>query len=120
MQMPKLHLTKLVIDELAPSSSEVVYWGDGVPGFGLKVTPHGRKVFIVLYRTKDGLSRLRKYTIGTYGQTTLAIARITAQKVLADRNEGKDPAREKRDLRRNFEFTGSSGNTKGTPSSLVE
>ena len=78
----------------------MVYWDDGVPGFGLKVTPHGRKVFIVLYRTKDGLSRLRKYTIGTYGQTTLAIARIAAQKVLADRNEGKDPAREKRDLRK--------------------
>jgi len=98
--MPKLHLTKSVIDELTPSSSELVYWDDSVPGFGLKVTPLGRKVFIVIYRTKDGLSRLRKYTIGAYGQTTLAIARIAAQKVLADRNEGKDPAREKRDLRR--------------------
>ena len=98
--MPKVHLTKSVIDELLPSSSELVYWDNGVPGFGLKITPQGRKVFIVLYRTKDGLSRLRKYTIGTYGETTLAIARITAQKVLADRNEGKDPAREKRDLRK--------------------
>jgi integrase len=77
-----------------------VYWDDSVPGFGLKVTPKGRKVFVVLYRTKDGLNRLRKYTIGTYGQTTLAIARIAAQKVQADRNEGKDPARDKRDHRR--------------------
>ena len=100
LQMPKLHLTKSVIDDLMPSSSDLVYWDNSIPGFGLKVTPQGRKVFIVLYRTKDGLSRLRKYTIGTYGQTTLAIARITAQKVLADRNEGKDPAREKRDLRK--------------------
>ena len=98
--MPKVHLTKSMIDELTPSSSELVYWDDSVPGFGLKVTPKGRKVFIVLYRTKDGLNRLCKYTIGTYGQTTLAIARIVAQKVLADRNEGKDPARDKRDLRR--------------------
>ena len=98
--MPKLHLTKSVIDDLTPGSSETVYWDDGVPGFGLKVTPQGRKVFIVLYRTKDGFSRLRKYTIGTYGQTTLAIARIAAQKVLADKNEGKDPAAVKRDLRK--------------------
>ena len=98
--MPRLHLTKSVIDALAPGSSEMVYWDDSVPGFGLKVTPYGRKVFIVLYRTKDGSSRLRKYTIGTYGQTTLAIARIAAQKILADRNEGKDPAKEKRDLRK--------------------
>jgi integrase len=98
--MPKLHLTKSVIDELAPGSSETVYWDDSVPGFGLKVTPQGRKVFIVLYRTKGGFKRLRKYTIGTYGQTTLAIARIAAQKVLADRNEGKDPAGDKRDHRK--------------------
>ena len=98
--MPKMHLTKSVIDELSPRPSETVYWDDSVPGFGLKVTPLGRKVFIVLYRTKDGFGRLRKYTIGTHGQTTLAIARIAAQKVLADRNEGKDPAAEKRNLRK--------------------
>ena len=98
--MPKLHLTKSVIDELTPRPSETVFWDDSVPGFGLKVTPLGRKVFIVLYRTKDGFGRLRKYTIGTHGQTTLAIARIAAQKVLADRNEGKDPAAEKRNLRK--------------------
>ena len=98
--MPKLHLTKSVIDELKPSTSDIVYWDDNLAGFGLKMTPAGRKVFIVLYRTKDGLSRLRKYTIGTYGQLTLAIARVTAQKVLSDRNEGKDPAGLKRDTRK--------------------
>ena len=97
--MPSLHLTKSTIDELQPGVSEMVYWDDNLAGFGLKVTPRGRKVFIVLYRTKDGFSRLRKYTIGPYGQITLAIARITAQKVLAARLEGKDPAGEKRRLR---------------------
>jgi integrase len=97
--VPTLHLTKSVIDELPSAASDVVYWDDSLAGFGLKVTPRGRKVFIVLYRTKDGFSRLRKYTIGPYGQITLAIARITAQKVLAARLEGKDPAGEKRRLR---------------------
>jgi hypothetical protein len=67
--MPKLHLTKSVIEELTPSASELVYWDDSVPGFGLKVTPKGRKVFVVLYRTKDGLNRLRKYTIGSHDHT---------------------------------------------------
>ncbi len=98
--MPKLRLTKSTIDELTQGSLDVVYWDVNLPGFGLKVTPQGRKVFIVLYRTKDGFNRLRKYTIGTYGQITLAIARVIAQKVLSDRNEGKDPAGDKRDLRR--------------------
>ena len=94
--MPTLHLTKSVIDELRPLSVDVVYWDESLAGFGVKVTPKGRKVFIVLYRTKDGFSRLRKYTIGPYGQVTLAIARITAQKVLAARLDGQDPAGDKR------------------------
>ena len=79
---------------------DVVYWDQSLAGFGVKVTPKGRKVFIVLYRTKDGFSKLRKYTIGPYGQTTLAIARATAQRVLAARLDGKDPAAEKRQMRR--------------------
>ena len=97
--MPTLHLTKSTIDELLPGATDVDYWDDYLPGFGVKVTPRGRKVFIVLYRTKDGFSRLRKYTIGPYGQITLAIARISAQKVLAARLEGQEPAGEKRRLR---------------------
>jgi hypothetical protein len=28
---------------------DVVYWDDALAGFGLKVTPKGRKVFFVLY-----------------------------------------------------------------------
>jgi integrase len=98
--MPKVRLTKSVIDQLQPGSTDVVYWDASLAGFGVKVTPRGRKVFIVLYRTRDGFSKLRKYTIGPYGQTTLAIARGTAQKVLAARLDGKDPAAEKRQLRR--------------------
>ena len=70
------------------------------PGFGLKVTPKGRKVFIVLYRAGGSGSRLRKYTIGPYGRVTLHNARLEAQKVLAARLEGRDPATEKREARR--------------------
>jgi len=98
--MPKLKLTKSTIDGLAPEAADVVYWDDTLPGFGLKVTPKGKKVFIVLYRTKDGAARLRKYTIGAYGPTTPAMARATAQNILAARNEGRDPAGEKRNARR--------------------
>ena len=79
--VPALHLTKSMIDELPPVASDVDYWDDSLAGFGSKVRPWGRKVFIVLYRTKDGFSRLRKYTIGPYRRIALVLARIAARKV---------------------------------------
>jgi Arm DNA-binding domain len=97
--MAKIKPTKAHIDSLMAAGQDVVYWDDAVAGFGLKVTPKGRKVFFVLYRTRNGSTRLRKYTIGPYGIVTPAIARATAQRVLAARQEGRDPAEEKRQSR---------------------
>jgi integrase len=98
--MPRIKLTKSVIDALPTSKSDVVYWDAGLPGFGVKVTPKGRRVFIVLYRTSGAGSRLRKYTIGPYGRVTLHQARVAAQKVFAAKLEGRDLAAEKRAARR--------------------
>ncbi len=72
----------------------------GLPGFGVKVTPKGRKVFLVMYRVAGAGSRLRKYTIGPYGRITLAMARAQAQKLFAARLDGRDPAEEKKQSRR--------------------
>jgi integrase len=77
-----------------------VYWDAAFPGFGVKVTPKGRKVFVVLYRTGGAGSKLRKYTIGPYGRVTLHQARVAAQKVFAAKLEGRDPAAEKREAKR--------------------
>jgi len=97
--MPRIRLTKSAIDALPTSKSDVVYWDTGCPGFGVKVTPNGRKVFIVLYRTGGAGSKLRKYTIGPYGRVTLHQARVAAQKVFAAKLEGRDPAAEKREAK---------------------
>jgi integrase len=98
--MPRIKLTKSTIDSLPTPNSDVVYWDAAVPGFGVKVTPKGRKVFIVLYRTGGAGSKLRKYTIGPYGRLTLHQARVAAQKVFAAKLEGRDPAAEKREAKR--------------------
>ncbi len=98
--MPKIKLTKSVIDAIEPTSKDEVYWDAALPGFGVKITPKGRKVFIALYRVRGGKSRLRKYTIGPYGKLTLHHARATAQRVFAERFEGRDPAAEKLEQRR--------------------
>jgi integrase len=81
-------------------STDAVYWDTGLPGFGVKVTPRGRKVFIVMYRLAGAGSRLRKYTIGPYGRVTLPMARAQAQKIFAARLDGRDPAEEKKQTRR--------------------
>ena len=57
--MPRIKLTKSSIDALPTPSSDVVYWDAAYPGFGVKITPKGRKVFIVLYRTGGAGSYLR-------------------------------------------------------------
>ena len=62
--MPRIKMTKKNIDALPIVQSDLIYWDVGCPGFGVKVTPKGRKVFVVLYRTGGSGSRLRKYTIG--------------------------------------------------------
>jgi integrase len=98
--MPRARLTKSAIDAFPTPPSDIVYWDAGLPGFGVKVTPRGRKVFIVLYRTGGAGSKLRKYTIGPYGRVTLHQARVAAQKVFAARLEGRDPAAEKRESKR--------------------
>lgn len=98
--MPRTKLTKSAIDALPTPNSDVVYWDAAFPGFGVKVTPKGRKVFIVLYRTGGAGSKLRKYTIGPYGRITLHQARVAARKVFAARLDGRDPAAEKREAKR--------------------
>jgi integrase len=98
--MPRVKLTKSSIDSLPTPGSDIIYWDSGCPGFGVKVTPKGRKVFVVLYRTGGTGSRLRKYTIGPYGRVTLHQARVAAQRVFAAKLEGRDPAAEKRVAKR--------------------
>ena len=80
------------VDTLPVPGVDLVYWDVGLPGFGVKITPKGRKVFIVMYRSSGG--RLRKYTIGPYGRVTLHQAKLAAQKIFTAKMEGRDPAAE--------------------------
>jgi len=83
LTIPRIRVTKSAIDGLPARSKDTVYWDIGLPGFGVKVTPRGRKVFVVMYRLASAGSRLRKYTIGPYGRVTLPMARAQAQKIFA-------------------------------------
>src|SRR5258705_1662108 len=98
--MPRVKLTKSVIDALPTPSKEIVHWDIGCPCFGVKVTPKGRKVFVVLYRTAGAGARLRKYTIGPYGRVTLHLARLNTQEGICAELDGPGLAAEEKGYRR--------------------
>ncbi|WP_445504070.1 hypothetical protein [Microvirga sp. G4-2] len=63
--MPTCKLTKRIIDTLpAPANRDEIWWDEDLKGFGLKITPAGRKVFLVQYRPAGDRRNPRKYTIG--------------------------------------------------------
>lgn len=98
--MPKI--TKRLIDATAASDKDVFLWDDGLTGYGLKVTPSGRKVFVLQYRIGR---RSRRITLGSFGALTADQARSLAQASLRQIARGDDPLAE-RDLKRVEKATG--------------
>lgn len=91
--MPKLKLTKTVADTALPEAKDYEIRDTTVPGFLLKVTPAGRKMFMVAYTAANG--QRRKPAIGRYGAITVEQARTIAQDWLAEVRRGGDPSAER-------------------------
>ena len=91
--MAKVRISKRTVDALAPGPKDAVYFDDEMTGFGVKVTPAGRKVYFAQYRSPtDG--RLRRFTIGRHGAPwTPDQARTEARRVLTSVHVDKvDPS----------------------------
>src|ERR671916_366036 len=101
--MPACKLTKRIIDALPCPARDEIWWDEDLKGFGLKLTPAGRRVFLVQYRPAGDRRNPRKYTIGEYGSVTPYQARVEAQRVLAERAAGRDPQAEKREAKRRLQ-----------------
>jgi integrase len=91
--MAKVKLTKTTVDAATFGAKAYELRDTVVPGFLLKITPAGRKIFMVQYRTNAG--ERRKPAIGRFGELTVGQARSIAQDWLADVRRGKDPSAEK-------------------------
>lgn len=90
-------LTKSYIDNLAIPKNDVIVWDNKLSGFGVKVTPKGRKVYLLYYRSQDG--RQRKPTIGVHGQITCEQARKIALEWLSEKAKGNDPSLSRKTIR---------------------
>ncbi len=88
--MQRTKLTKRIVDQQSAQHEERILWDSELRGFGLKIQPTGRKVFILFYRTKAG--RQRRPVIGAYGAITVDQARDIAREWLADVARGGDPS----------------------------
>lgn len=87
-------LTKRFIDTLTPSDRDLFVWDTEVKGFGLKITPAARRVFLCQYWA-PGLARVRRrMTLGSYGVLTVDQAREAAKRILGRVSSGEDPAAE--------------------------
>ena len=82
-------ITKRTVDALKPHERERVVWDDDLKGFGVRVHPSGRKVFIV--KTRYG-GRVIKMTIGPHGAVSPSYARVRAAEIITDARAGKNPA----------------------------
>lgn len=81
-------LTKRLIDALELRASDYFEWDDELPGFGVRVWPTGRKVYVAQYRAAG---RTRRVKIGTHGPLTVEEARKEAKGILGDVARGEDP-----------------------------
>jgi len=90
--MPTVHISKRSVDAAKPESGDTHLWDDELAGFSLKITPAGRKVYLVQYRVGGRKGRTRRVTIGVHGQITPEQARVEAKRLLGQVASGEDPA----------------------------
>jgi integrase len=86
-----MKFTNASIKSLKNKSERYEKWETNGRGFGLRVSPTGKKVFLFMYRY-FGMSR--RMTIGVYPAVTLSEARAEHAKARLKLEKGVDPGRE--------------------------
>ena len=93
-------ITKRAVDAAKPGEHDAYLWDTDLSGFGLKVTPAGRKTYLVQYRVGGRRGRTRRVTIGRHGSPwTPESARKEAKRLLGEVGAGHDPAEERTQAR---------------------
>lgn len=88
-------ITKTAVDNLKPGSRDAFLWDTEITGFGCKITPAGRKVYVLQYRTEGQDSRRapKRITLGKHGDITTEVARQRATRAMLKVKDGQDPRR---------------------------
>jgi integrase len=92
-------ITKRAVDALVPASSDQFLWDQDLKGFGLKVTPAGKKIYIFQYRRGGRNFPTQRVKIGAHGRFTPDSARKEATRLSGTIAAGNDPAAVRADER---------------------
>lgn len=99
--MPTARINKTSVDGVSAGPKDVFLWDDKIPGFGLKVTPAGSRVYLYQYRLHGGRgAKVRRYTIGKHGALTPDQARSEANRLSMLVAQGVDPQSDKVERKR--------------------
>ena len=81
-------LSKRVVDRLSVNGKDAIFWDRDLAGFGVRVYPSGKKVFVVQTRA---FGRSKRVTLGSHGKLTAEQARKNAAAVIARIKKGQPP-----------------------------
>lgn len=100
-------INKTNVDREQPGERDRFLWDDDLPGFGLKITPAGSKVYVFQYRCaapgEAAKTTPRRYTIGKHGPLTPDQARKRAKELAALVTQGVDPRKQELDAKADAE-----------------
>jgi integrase len=93
-------LTKKIIENTPSEDKDILLWDGELKGFGCKITPKGKRIYLLYYRTKDG--RQRKPIIGQHNPLSCEQARDIARRWLNEVAEGGDPSATKQEVKKSL------------------
>ena len=84
-----LTLSKRTVDGLSAEGTDTVFWDRDVPGFGVRVYPSGRKIYVVQSRGPNGI---RRVSLGRHGDLAPDRARRRAVETIDRIKRGEERA----------------------------
>lgn len=81
-------ISKRTVDALSVEDRDAIFWDRNLQGFGVRVYPSGRKVYVVQSRGPGGSKRV---TLGRHGKITAEQARKSAAEVIDRIKTGLEP-----------------------------
>lgn len=94
-------ISKRTIQAAIPADKDYFIWDSELSGYGVKVTPKGKKTFVLQYRIGR---QSRRMTLGAFGPFTAEQARSLAQAALRQVARGDDPMKQRDEIRNDQTF----------------